>query len=166
MPFKYEPCDISWLTAALLLGYPLDLFKIQTWHFHFAREANGGWLADVSCCDFPITLTIVTVDKVPGGTFSNSAVFADHTAFSRFLVFGWLSCYRDLALRVTNKIHLNLAESLVCVLCCKIETSLLSQIKMFMRVSCYSGTCCSILYWCIYVTPRLTAVASEASNSF
>lgn len=29
MPFKYEPCDISWLTAALLLVYSLDLFKYK-----------------------------------------------------------------------------------------------------------------------------------------
>lgn len=42
MPFKHEPRDISWLTAAFLLVYSLDVLKIQTWHFHFAREANVG----------------------------------------------------------------------------------------------------------------------------
>lgn len=84
MPFKHEPHDISWLTAAFLLVYSLDLFKIQTRHFHFVREANAGWLADFSCCDFPVTLTIVMVNKVSAGTFSNSAVFADHATFSRF----------------------------------------------------------------------------------
>jgi len=84
MPFKHEPCDISWLTAAFLLVYSLDLFKIQTWHFCFAREANAGWQADFSGYDFPVTLTIVAVNKVPAGTFSNSAMFADHATFSRF----------------------------------------------------------------------------------
>lgn len=84
MPFKHEPRDISWLTAAFLLVYSLDLFKIQTWHFHFAREANVGWLADFSCYDFPVALAIVTVNKIPAGTFSNYAVFVDYAIFSRF----------------------------------------------------------------------------------
>lgn len=52
MPFKHEPHDISWLAAAFLLVSALDLLKIQTRHFHVAREVRAGRLADLSAVVF------------------------------------------------------------------------------------------------------------------
>lgn len=41
-------------------------------------------MADFRCYAFPVTLTIVAVNKAPVGIFANYAVFVDHATFSRF----------------------------------------------------------------------------------